>query len=93
MGIVSEPPLMVKNVAPVNIGDTLTNLNPEWWLWWTTSERIIFPNNFDTDDLSNEDRVTIMNAYPRFVNILPSIISGIEFSFNKKNSPSLFCQP
>ena len=73
---------------PLIKGDTMMGHYIPFSIW---QDAIVFPKNFNIDDLSYEDRVTIMDltgtSKPRLFpeNILTSIIGGVEFSFNKKN--------
>lgn len=64
---------------PLNQGESLMR----WDLF--TQDQFIFPDNFNFDELSDEDKLTKMHLIGSTLNVLPLIICGIDVNFNKKN--------
>lgn len=67
---------------PLIHGDTMPG---EYWYGGWLQETFIFPKNFNIDDLSYEDKVTTVGFKGIPINLLTSIIGGVDFSYNKKN--------
>ena len=63
---------------PLNQGESLRH----WDIF--TDDQFIFPDNFNFDELTVEDKVTKMHLIGSTLNVLPSIICGIDVNFNKK---------
>jgi hypothetical protein len=68
---------------PLNQGESLMR----WDLF--TQDQFIFPDSFNFDELSDEDKVTKMHLIGSTINVLPTIICGIDVNFNKKNKINL----
>ena len=73
--------------TPLIIGDTINYLSG----WGSGLDYFILPNNFNIDDLYNGDKLTRMHIQgsPINLNLLTTIIGGVDFSFNKKNKINL----
>lgn len=64
---------------PLNQGESLRH----WDIF--AYDQFIFPDNFNFDELSDEDKLTKMHLIGSTLNVLPLIICGIDVNFNKKN--------